>query len=92
MKAFGEKGGLMYRLVPGPRYAVRELAYQGLVHGKVHSGRFPSGQEVVQLLSSFPGPERRRRMRRPLRVRRRHRGLLLLAAACRWEPWSGAAP
>jgi hypothetical protein len=53
MKAFGEKGGLMYRLVPGPRYAVRELAYQGLVHGKVHSGRFPSGQEVVQLLGSY---------------------------------------
>jgi hypothetical protein len=53
MKAFGEKGGLMYRLVPGPRYAVRELAYQGLVHGKVHSRRFPSGQEVVQILASY---------------------------------------
>ena len=53
MKAFGEKGGLMYRLAPGPRYAVRELAYLGLVHGKVHSSRFPSGQEVVQILSGF---------------------------------------
>ncbi len=53
MKAFGEKGGLMYRLFPGPRYAVRELAYRGLVHGKVHSGRFPTGQEVVQILSSY---------------------------------------
>lgn len=53
MKAFGEKGGLMYRLIPGPRYAVRELAYRGLVHGKVHSGRLPTGQEVVQILSSY---------------------------------------
>jgi hypothetical protein len=53
MKAFGEKGGLMYRLFPGPRYAVRELAYRRLVHGKVHSGRFPSGQEVVQILSGY---------------------------------------
>jgi hypothetical protein len=53
MKAFDEKGGLMYRLFPGPRYAVRELAYLGLVHGKAHSGRFPSGQEVVQILSSY---------------------------------------
>ncbi len=53
MKAFGEKGGLMYRLIPGPRYAVRELAYRGLVHGKVHSERFPTGQEVVQILSSY---------------------------------------
>jgi hypothetical protein len=53
MKAFEEKGGLMYRLIPGPRYAVRELAYQGLVRGKVHSRRLPSGQEVVQILSGF---------------------------------------
>ncbi len=53
MKAFGEKGGLMYHLFPGPRYAVRELAYRGLVHGKVHSGRFPTGQEVVQILSGY---------------------------------------
>jgi hypothetical protein len=53
MKAFEEKGGLMYRLFPGPRYAVRELAYLGLVHGKVHSRRFPSGQEVVQILSGY---------------------------------------
>jgi hypothetical protein len=53
MKAFEEKGGLLYRLFPGPRYAVRELAYRELVHGKVHSGRIPSGQEVVQILASF---------------------------------------
>jgi hypothetical protein len=43
----------MYRLFPGPRYAVRELAYLGLLHGKAHSGRYPSGQEAVQVLSSF---------------------------------------
>ncbi len=53
MKAFDEKGGLMYRLFPGPRYAVRELAYRGLVRGKAHSGRLPSGQEIVQLLGSY---------------------------------------
>jgi len=53
MKAFELKGGLMYRLFPGPRYAVRELAYLGLVHGKAHGGRYPSGQEAVQVLSSF---------------------------------------
>jgi hypothetical protein len=53
MKAFDEKGGLMYRLFPGPRYAVRELAYRGLIHGKAHSRRLPSGQEVVQVLSSY---------------------------------------
>ena len=53
MKAFELKGGLMYRLFPGPRYAVRELAYRGIVHGQAHGARYPSGQEAVQLLSSF---------------------------------------
>ena len=53
MKAFEVKGGLMYRLFPGPRYAVRELAYLRLLHGKAHSARYPSGQEVVQVLSGF---------------------------------------
>jgi hypothetical protein len=53
MKAFAVKGGLMYRLLPGPRYAARELAYLGLLHGKVHSHRYPSGQEAVQIMSSF---------------------------------------
>jgi hypothetical protein len=53
MKAFDLQGGLMYRLRPGPRYAVREIGYLGLIHGKVHSDRYPSGQEVVQILSSF---------------------------------------
>ncbi len=53
MTAFEQKGGLMYRLFPGPRYAVRELGNQGLIHGRIHSGRYPSGQEVLQILSSF---------------------------------------
>ena len=53
MEAFEEKGGLMYRLFPGPRYAVRELAYRELVHGKVHSRRLPSGQEVLQILAGY---------------------------------------
>jgi hypothetical protein len=53
MKAFEVKGGLMYRLIPRPRYAVRELAYLGFVRGKAYSARYPSGQEAVQILSSF---------------------------------------
>ena len=53
MKAFEVKGGLMYRLFPGPRFAVRELAYRELLRGKAHSRRFPSGREVVQILASY---------------------------------------
>jgi hypothetical protein len=53
MEAFEVKGGLMYRIFPGPRYAVRELAYLEIVHGKAHGARLPSGQEAVQVLSSF---------------------------------------
>jgi hypothetical protein len=53
MKAFKLKGGLMYRLFPGPRYAVRELAYLGVLRGKAYTSRYPSGEEAVQTLSRF---------------------------------------
>jgi hypothetical protein len=53
MKAFEVKGGLMYHMIPRPRYAVRELAYLGIVRDKAYSARYPSGQEAVQILSSF---------------------------------------
>jgi hypothetical protein len=52
MKSFDLNGGFMYRMIPGPRYAARELAYLGFVRGKAHSARYPTGQEAVQILSS----------------------------------------
>ena len=35
MRAFGMKGGLLYSLLPGPRYAFRELVDRGVIQGRV---------------------------------------------------------
>lgn len=52
MKAFGLHGGIMYSLVPGPRYAARELVYLGFVHGDGSPYRTISGTEAVDILGS----------------------------------------
>jgi hypothetical protein len=50
MQAFEMKGGLMYRLFTGPRYAARELAYLEIVDGDINPNRAISGEEVVRIL------------------------------------------
>jgi hypothetical protein len=50
MQAFALKGGLFYRLFPGPRYASRELVYRAWITGKVYPGRKLSGEEAVRML------------------------------------------
>jgi hypothetical protein len=53
MKAFDLSGGLMYRLFPGPRYAVRELFYLELMHGSANPFRFVTGEEVVRVVGGI---------------------------------------
>jgi hypothetical protein len=53
MKAFDVRGGIMYRLFPGPRYACRELAFLGLLEGNTAPNRRLAGEEAVQILSRF---------------------------------------
>ncbi len=50
MKAFKMRGGLMYSLFPGPRYACRELAFLGLIKGEALAYRTLSGEEVLRIL------------------------------------------
>ncbi len=50
LQAFDLPGGLMYRLFPGPRYATREIAYQGFIRGSKMPGRTISGREVLNIL------------------------------------------
>ncbi len=50
MKAFNIQGGLMYSIIPGPRYACRELAYLKIIPGNTSPYRAPSGEEVVRIL------------------------------------------
>jgi len=51
MKALKIRGGLMYKLFPTPRYAVRELAYLEIFRGEAHPNNEISGEDVVKLLS-----------------------------------------
>lgn len=53
MQAFHVRGGLMYSLFPGPRYAARELAFRKLIAGDASPYRAVSGTEAVQILGSL---------------------------------------
>ncbi|HUW41016.1 MAG TPA: hypothetical protein VMV90_08380 [Rectinemataceae bacterium] len=50
MRAFGLKGGVMYSLFPGERYAARELVYKKIVTGVSEPGSLLSGEEVLRFL------------------------------------------
>jgi len=50
MQAYELKGGLMYRIAPGARYAARELAYRKLIRGKAYPNRTLSGEEALAIL------------------------------------------
>jgi hypothetical protein len=50
MKAFALKGGLMYTLFPGLRYAYRELAYRKIITGRAYSTMRVSGERLLRLL------------------------------------------
>lgn len=50
MKSLGLKGGLMYRIFPGPRYAYRELVAQKIVGPNGGQRRNLPGDEVLRIL------------------------------------------
>jgi len=50
MRAFGMKGGIMYTLLPSPRYASRELGYKGIIIKDAGAYRAVSGQEALSML------------------------------------------
>ncbi len=50
MKAFHMQGGLMYSIIPCPRYACRELSYLKLIPGSSSPYRTLSGEEAVRIL------------------------------------------
>lgn len=50
MKAFELKGGLFYRMIPGPRYAARELAWRRFIRGDGSPYRNLSGEEALGVL------------------------------------------
>ena len=50
MSAYNMKGGLMYRIFPGPRYAVRELRYKKILQGKSYSTMSLSGERALRII------------------------------------------
>lgn len=53
MSVYENPGGLMYRLFPGPRYALRDLAFRGVVQNKRGAGAPISGKEALNVLERF---------------------------------------
>jgi hypothetical protein len=52
MGAFEIKGGLMYRLFPGRRYACREMVNQGFIEGPAYPNRKVSGEQFLGILGT----------------------------------------
>jgi hypothetical protein len=50
MRTFSLKGGMMYTLFPGPRYAYRELVSLGIVNPGGGPNRTVPGDEVLMVL------------------------------------------
>jgi hypothetical protein len=52
VRAFGIRGGLLYTLFPGPRYAYRELRYRGVLAGRIDPARNVPGPYFFHLLGN----------------------------------------
>lgn len=53
MDSFQVRGGIMYAILPGPRYATRELAFHQVVPGRTHPSRVLSGREALEIVERF---------------------------------------
>lgn len=50
MQVYGISGGLMYRVLPSPRYATRELAHRGIIQGRSYNGMQISAERGMRIL------------------------------------------
>ena len=50
MNAFNMKGGVMYKFIPNPRYAYREMVYRKLIQGKADPSMSVSGERLLQII------------------------------------------
>lgn len=57
MKAFNLKGGLLYRLFPGGRYAYREMVSRGFIEGRAYPSRKVSGEQLLWILGNVLAAE-----------------------------------
>jgi len=52
MKAFELKGGMMYRILPGPRYAFRSLVSRSIIQGAADPAMEVSGERFLLILGN----------------------------------------
>jgi hypothetical protein len=52
MGAFDIRGGFMFRLTRGKRYAYREMVYKELIRGRSDPGFTVSGEELLQMVGA----------------------------------------
>ncbi len=52
-RSFDIPGGVMYRLLPGPRYAAREVVFQGWSRRRRDTGELLDGETVTRILSVY---------------------------------------
>ncbi len=57
MKSFGVRGGVMYMILPGPRYAAREVVYRGWSRTRRAPSDAISGNAVVRITSVYLNQE-----------------------------------
>ncbi len=53
MKVNGMKGGLMFRVAPGPRYALRELKFLDIVQGRAFPDMPLSGERAARIMGRY---------------------------------------
>ena len=51
MKAFKINGGLMYKIAPGPRYALREMKYNDILDKRAETSEIMTGEDFLIFLS-----------------------------------------
>ncbi|MGA2477190.1 MAG: hypothetical protein ABSG63_00385 [Spirochaetia bacterium] len=49
-RSFGMHGGIMYSILPGPRYATRELSFLGIISGPAKPSMSISGERALRIL------------------------------------------
>ena len=57
MKAFNMKGGLMYLIMPGPRYAFRAMVSRSLIQGSADPSMKVSGDRFLLILGNVLNTE-----------------------------------
>jgi len=60
MRAFNLRGGVMYTLTGAPRYAYRELVYNGIIQGRATMNMHVSGYELLFIINRVLSQTERR--------------------------------